>query len=210
MTVSKARVGKPAVIGRPRGFDMEQALNRALEVFWRKGYEGASVSELTAAMGINPPSLYAAFGNKEGLFCKALDRYVETNDEFLREALARPKAKDGITALLAKTAEALTGKSTPRGCLLVQGIAGAGDHAECIRDQLSARRAANEKTVRDRLRRAKEEGELPSSTDPAALARFISTVMQGMAVQAAGGASRKDLEAVAATAMAAWPAKGRR
>jgi AcrR family transcriptional regulator len=208
MAVSKARVGKPAVIGRPRGFDMDQALNRALEVFWRKGYEGASVSDLTAAMGINPPSLYAAFGNKEALFCKALDRYVETHDEFLREALARPKAKDGITALLAKTAEALTDKSTPPGCLLVQGIAGAGDHAERIRDQLSARRAANEKTVRDRLKRAKEEGELPSGADPAALARFISTVMQGMAVQAAGGASRKDLEAVAATAMAAWPAKG--
>jgi hypothetical protein len=111
---------------------------------------------------------------------------------------------------LKKSVEGLTNKTNPPGCLLVQGIAGAGDHAQCIRDQLSAGRATNEKMIRERLKRAKAEGELPARTDPAALARFISTVMQGMAVQAAGGASRKELEAVAATAMAAWPAKGRR
>ncbi len=193
-------------LGRPRNFDMDEALKRALEVFWRKGYEGATICDLTAAMGINPPSLYAAFGNKEGLFRKALDRYTEMHDEVLRGALARPKAKDGIAALLSKTVDALTDKSTPPGCLLVQGIAGAGDHDQCIRDQLSARRAANEKTIRERLKRAKSEGELPASADPAALARFIATVTQGMAVQAAGGASRKELEAVATTAMRAWPA----
>jgi AcrR family transcriptional regulator len=193
-------------LGRPRNFDMDEALKRALEVFWRKGYEAATICDLTAAMGINPPSLYAAFGNKEGLFCKALDRYTEMHDEVLREALARPKAKDGIAALLSKTVDALTDKSTPPGCLLVQGIAGASDHDQCIRDQLSARRAANEKMIRVRLKRAKSEGELPANADPAALARFIATVTQGMAVQAAGGASRKELEAVATTAMRAWPA----
>ena len=190
---------KPATIGRPRAFDVNEALDRALDVFWRKGYEGASICDLTAAMGINPPSLYAAFGNKEELFRKALDRYVEMHDEFLREALGRPKARDGIAALLNKTADALTNKSTPPGCLLVQGIAGAGDHAQCIRDQLSARR----------LKRAKAEGELSANADPAALARFIATITQGMAVQAAGGATRKELEAVAATALAAWPEKPR-
>ncbi|MGE5261655.1 MAG: TetR/AcrR family transcriptional regulator [Actinomycetota bacterium] len=210
MAVSKARAGKPAIVGRPRGFDMDEALDRALDVFWRNGYEGASVSDLTLAMGINPPSLYAAFGNKEQLFRKALDRYMQQHEEFFREALAQPKARDGLAALFSKTAEALTSKTSPRGCLLVQGVAGAGDHAQCIRDQLSAGRAVNEKLIRDRLKRAKAEGELAKSADPAALARFVSTVMQGMAVQAAGGASRKDLEAVAATAMAAWPAKGRR
>jgi AcrR family transcriptional regulator len=160
-------------------------------------------------MGINPPSLYAAFGNKEELFRKALDRYVEMHDEFLREALARPKARDGIAALLNSTAEALTNKSTPPGCLLVQGIAGAGDHVQCIRDQLSGRRAANEKRIRERLKRAKAEGELSANADPAALARFIATITQGMAVQAAGGATRKELEAVATTAMVAWPEKPR-
>jgi AcrR family transcriptional regulator len=192
-------------IGRPRSFDMDQALERALDVFWRKGYEGASICDLTAAMGINPPSLYAAFCNKEGLFRKALDRYTERYDDLFHEALALPKARDGMAALLSKTVDALTDKSTPPGCLLVQGIAGAGDHAQCIRDQLSARRAANEKMIRERLKRAKAEGELPANADPGALARFVATVTQGMAVQAAGGATRKELNAVAATTMAAWP-----
>jgi AcrR family transcriptional regulator len=210
MPASKVHAGKKAIIGRPRGFDMDEALDRALDVFWRKGYEGASICDLTEAMGINPPSLYAAFGNKEQLFRRALDRYTNLHEDFLREALARPKAKDGIAALLAKTVEALTDKSNPPGCLLVQGIAGAGDHAQCIRDELSARRAANEKMIRERLKRAKADGELPESADPAALARFIATVTQGMAVQAAGGATRKDLAAVAQAAMAAWPRKDRR
>ena len=105
---------KAVAIGRPRAFDMDQALNRALDVFWRKGYEGASICDLTAAMGINPPSLYAAFGNKEGLFRQALDRYAATHDVFLQEALALPKVKDCIAALLRRTAEALTDKAAPR------------------------------------------------------------------------------------------------
>ena len=193
-------------IGRPRNFDMDEALDRALDVFWRKGYEGASVSDLTVAMGINPPSLYAAFGNKEGLFRKALDRYTAKHDGFMQEVLARSKARDGIAALLSKTAEALTDKSSPPGCLLVQGIAGAGDHAQCIGNELAARRAAIETMIRERLKRAKAEGELPPNADPTALARFIATVTQGMAVQAAGGASRAELRRVADTAMAAWPA----
>ena len=126
-------------IGRPRNFDMDEALDRALDVFWRKGYEGASVSDLTVAMGINPPSLYAAFGNKEGLFRKALDRYTAKHDDFMQEALAWPKARDGIAALLRKTAEALTDKSSPPGCLLVQGIAGAGDHAQMYRKRIGGK-----------------------------------------------------------------------
>jgi AcrR family transcriptional regulator len=205
MAVSKARAAKPAMIGRPRGFDMDEALNRALDVFWRKGYEGASICDLTAAMGINPPSLYAAFGNKEALFRQALDRYAETKGAFVREALAAPKARDGIAALLHGTARHLTDKCNPPGCLLVQGIAGAGDHAQCIRDELNARRAATQKAMRDRLKQAKDEGELPEDADPAALARYFSTVTQGMAIQAAEGASRKELERVADMALRAWP-----
>ncbi len=189
---------------------MDAALDRALEVFWRKGYEGASICDLTEAMGINPPSLYAAFGNKEQLFRKALDRYTSVHRQYMREVLAKSRARDGIEALLVKTAETLTGKSNPPGCLLVQGIAGAGDHAQCIRDALAEKRAANEKLIRERLKRAKVGGELPAAADPAALARFVSTVMHGMAVQAAGGASRKELMAVVAAAMDAFPGKGRR
>ncbi|HEX7532931.1 MAG TPA: TetR/AcrR family transcriptional regulator, partial [Methyloceanibacter sp.] len=190
----KTKMRKSAVtIGRPRNFDMDEALSRALEVFWRKGYEGATICDLTAAMGINPPSLYAAFGNKEGLFCMALERYADKNEAFLQATLALPKARDGIAALLRGAADSLTDKCNPAGCLLVHGVAGAGEHAECIRQELNARRAASEKVIRERLKRAKAEGELPPSADPAALARFIATVTQGMAVQAAGGASRNEL-----------------
>ena len=192
-------------IGRPRAFDMDQALDRALDVFWRKGYEGASICDLTAAMDINPPSLYAAFGNKEGLFRKAVDRYTARHAGFLQEALALTKAKDCIKALLRRTANSLTDESTPPGCLLVQGIAGAGEHAKCISDELCARRAANEKAIRERLKRAKTEGDLPKDADPSALARFIATVTQGMAVQAAAGASRAELRRVAETALRAFP-----
>lgn len=192
-------------IGRPRTFDMDQALDRALEVFWRKGFEGASICDLTAAMGINPPSLYAAFGNKEALFRRALDRYAETKAGFVREALDKPKARDAVAALLHGTAQHLTDKANPAGCLLVQGIAGAGEHAQCIRDELSARRAASEKAIRERLKRAQTEGDLPADADPASLARFITTVTQGMAIQAASGASRKALDRVVETALCAWP-----
>ncbi len=193
-------------IGRPRTFNKEQALDHALEVFWRKGYEGASICDLTAAMGINPPSLYAAFGNKEALFRQALDRYSETKAGFIREALAAPKARDGIVAIMLGTAHSLADKSSPAGSPRVQGIAGAGDHARCIRDELNARRAVTQKAVRDRLKQAKDEGERPEDADPAALARYFSTVAQGMAIQAAAGASRKDLELIAEMAMRVWPA----
>ncbi len=189
---------------------MDAALDRALDVFWRKGYEGASIGDLTEAMGINPPSLYAAFGNKEELFRKALDRYTSVHGQCLREMLAKPRARDAIETLLLKTAESLTEKANPHGCLLVQGIAGAGDHGQCIRDALAEKRAANERLIRERLKRAKAEGELPQSADPGALARFVATVTHGMAVQAAGGATRRELTAVAETAMAAWPGRDRR
>ena len=169
--IEKMAGDKAVAIGRPRAFDMDQALDRALDVFWRKGYEGATICDLTAAMGINPPSLYAAFGNKEGLFRQALDRYAAMHDVFLQEALALPKVKDCIAALLRRTAEALTDKSSPAGCLLVQGIAGSGEHAKCISDELCARRAANEKAIRERLKRAKDgrrsaEGRRPRRARP--------------------------------------------
>jgi AcrR family transcriptional regulator len=199
-------VGDKAVaIGRPRSFCKDEALDRALEVFWRKGYEGASICDLTSAMGINPPSLYAAFGNKEGLFCRALERYAALHDSFLSEALAQPTAKDCIAALLRGTADSLTDKKNPPGCLLVQGIAGSGEHAQCLRDDLNARRAAKERMIRERLKQAKTKGELPPIADPAALARFVATIIQGMAVQASGGANRADLRRIADTAMLAFP-----
>jgi len=192
-------------MGRPRAFDMDQALDQALHVFWEKGYAGTSITELTGAMGINPPSLYAAFGNKEKLFKKALDRYEDLRDQILEEAFAAPTAREAVTRLLEGTAERLSDKCNPRGCLMVQGALSGGEECEAVKRDLASRRARVEALIRKRLRRAKREGDLPSDADAAALARFVATVMHGMAVQAAGGVAPKELRAIVNTALRAWP-----
>lgn len=194
-------------LGRPRTFDVNEALDRALQVFWRKGYEGSSVADLTEAMGISPPSLYAAFGNKEELFRKVLDRYLEGRTTFWREALEAPTARETIERLLRGMADFLTDKCNPRGCLLVQGALTCGEEADTVRRELTSRRAADELAIRERLRRAKAEGDLPADASPADLARYIAMVLEGMAVQAAGGASRKDLHRVVDLALRAWPSR---
>ena len=192
-------------IGRPRAFDVEQALDRALDVFWRKGYEGATLCDLTAAMGINPPSLYAAFGNKEGLFRKAIDRYWDLQAAARDEALSAPTAREVAERLLKGTAKFLGDPCHPKGCFAVQGALACGADAECVRRELEARRGASQAQIRERLKRAKKDGDLPADADPAALARYLSTVIEGMSVQAASGASRNDLERVAETALRAFP-----
>jgi len=192
-------------IGRPRAFDIDRALDCALKVFWSKGYEGASLSDLTKAMGINRPSLYAAFGDKEGLFRKALDRYSDRSATCFGEALNQPTARAVVERLLQGAAESLSDPRNPRGCLYVQGALACGKDADCIRRELISRRAAGEVEIYQRLKRAKAEGDLPPDSNPADLARFVATVTQGMAVQAAGGATRAELERVAQTALCAWP-----
>jgi AcrR family transcriptional regulator len=192
-------------IGRPRTFDVNQALDRALEVFWRKGYEGATLCDLTAAMGINPPSLYAAFGNKEGLFRQALDRYWGLRTAFWDDALAAPTARAVAETLLRGTAKFLGDPCHPKGCLAVQGALASGGEEDCIRKELEKRRGTSQAEIRERFKRAKREGDLPADADPAVLARFLATVIEGMAVQAASGATRKELERVAETALHAFP-----
>jgi AcrR family transcriptional regulator len=192
--------------GRPREFDLDQALDRALEVFWRKGYEGASISELTEAMGINRPSLYAAFGNKEELFRKALDRYVQGPAAYTYRALDEPTARSVVERLLHDAADALTCPDNPHGCLGVQGALACGDAATSIKEELCARQARWEAALQRRLERAKREGDLSGSANCADLAQFIATIIQGMAVQAAGGATRQELRKVADLALHAWPA----
>jgi len=191
--------------GRPRQFDVDEALERALRVFWRRGYEGATLPELTQAMGIKRPSLYAAFGSKEELFRKALDRYVEGPAAYVREALNEPTARAVAGRLLGGAIDLLTDRRNPRGCLVVQGALACGETAESVRRELAARRVAGEVAVRQRFERARADGDLPAEADPADLARYVVTVMRGMAVQAAGGASREDLRRVAELALRAWP-----
>ncbi|MBA2125490.1 TetR family transcriptional regulator [Hyphomicrobium methylovorum] len=193
--------------GRPREFDTDEALDKALHVFWERGYEGTSLSELTEAMGISRPSLYAAFGNKEDLFRLALDRYARQGPgAALQEALLQPTAKLVVDRLLRSVAIALTDPNNPRGCLAVQGALSCGEASQSIKQELCRRRAEGEKALAERFERAKADGDLPSSLEPAGLARFVMTVTQGMSVQAAGGASRDDLVAVADFALQAWPA----
>jgi AcrR family transcriptional regulator len=192
--------------GRPREFDVDKALDRALRVFWRKGYEGASLSDLTKAMGVNRPSLYAAFGNKEALFKKAIDRYVEGPGAFVRESLQQPTAKAVAEHMFRGTIELVTDSRNPHGCLMVQGALACGDTADCVRREMAKRRDASLTALCKRFERAVSEGDLPSGCNPSDLARFVTTVMHGMAVQAASGASRDELQRAGKIALRAWPA----
>ncbi|MFI2300277.1 TetR family transcriptional regulator [Actinacidiphila glaucinigra] len=148
--------------GRPRAFDVDEVLDRALEVFWRQGYEGTGISDLTRAMGINPPSLYGAFGNKEGLFKRVLDHYADGPARYIREAFAEPDARRVVERLLHGAADATTRPDCPPGCLTVQGGLAASAGSEAARDELTARRAAGEVALRLRLEKARADGELPA------------------------------------------------
>ena len=192
--------------GRPRAFDPDKALDAALRVFWEKGYEGASLSDLTAAMGINKPSLYATFGDKRELFRKVVERYVQTQTPFMQEALEDPSARNGIRRVLNGAADSITHSLNPHGCLLVQGALACGGETDDIKRDLAEKRSGSENLLRNRLLRAQTEGELPPEADPQALSRFYSTVLSGMSVEASGGATRKDLQSVIDLAMNAWPA----
>ena len=192
-------------MGRPREFDVDKALDLALQVFWRKGYEGASMADLTETMGITKPSLYSAFGNKEELFRKALDRYVDGPGGYFQVALAKPTARAVVEHLLYESAAAVTDPNHPPGCLAVQGALSCGDAAESIKQELMSRRAKGEQDLRQRFERAIAEGDLPEGSDAADLAAYLSAILQGMAVQAAGGTAREQLRKIAEMALRTWP-----
>ena len=192
-------------MGRPREFDVDKALDLALQVFWRKGYEGASMADLTETMGITKPSLYSAFGNKEELFRKALDRYVDGPGGYFQVALAKPTARAVVEHLLYESADAVTDPNHPPGCLAVQGALSCGDAAESIKQELMSRRAKGEQDLRQRFERAIAEGDLPEGSDAADLAAYVSAILQGMAVQAAGGTTREQLRRIAEMALRTWP-----
>jgi AcrR family transcriptional regulator len=191
--------------GRPRGFCTETALDRAMTVFWQKGYEGASLADLTEAMQINPPSLYAAFGSKEGLFRAVLGRYDERRKGLMDQVLAAPDAKSVARLFLEGVADfaADTNGRNPPGCLLVQSGLSCSD--QDIPDALAQHRAEKERALRERFERDRREGKLPQSAEPAVLASYLVAMANGMCVQAAAGASATDLRKVADLAVAALP-----
>ena len=196
-----------ATRGRPREFDPEEALSAALAVFWEKGYEGASLAELTDAMGITKPSLYACFGNKEALFHKALDLYERDKLCYMRSALQEPTARGVAERLLRGTLEIQTGGTDPRACLGVISMVACTTQADSIKADVIARRASSDRALVERLERAKAEGDLPAGVEPAALATYLMAMIQGMGVQASGGAGRAQLEQLVETTLAMWPTK---
>lgn len=193
--------------GRPREFDADHALEQALHVFWRTGYEGASMTELTAAMGVNKPSLYATFGNKEELYYKVLDRYAGGPASYLVTYLNEPTASAVIEQMLYKSADAVTSECYPHGCLGLNGALGCSKEAEPIKNELAARRKANEAMLRERLERAKAEGDWPWKSTPARMAKYVMTLTQGIAVQAADGASREELYDIVKTSFSTLAAQ---
>jgi AcrR family transcriptional regulator len=193
--------------GRPREFDPETALAAALQVFWRRGYEGASLAELTDAMGITKPSLYACFGNKEALFRKALDLYERDKLCYVQAAMEAPTAKGVADRLLHGALAIQTGGDDPLGCMGVVASVGSTTHADCIRDEVLARRASSDRAMVERFERAQSEGDLPPGVEPQALACYLSTVVQGMAVQAGAGVPVERLEQLIDTTLAMWPSR---
>jgi len=194
-----------ATMGRPREFDTEKALDKALDVFWRNGYEGTSISELTQAMGISPPSLYAAFGNKEKLFHSALDRYAEVRKQVWAELMKEPTARAMMERLFARVIEFYATESNPNCCMLVKLSTADCDHV--LGEHLRAKRAEAQAMLLERFTKARTDGELPGDIEPSDLAGYFMTVLDGISVRAAAGATAEELHKVANLAMRGWPGK---
>lgn len=194
-----------AGVGRPREFDVEEALSAALKVFWRKGYDGASLTDLTEAMGITRPSLYCAFGNKEALFKKALDLYEREKLSFVDQALQAPTGREAIERFLNNACDLYAEDPGTPGCMGVNSVLSCqGSASESVRQELIDRGLDVQSRLRARLEQAKANGEL-GDADPATLALYIITVGQGIALQAGVGAKRQALKQVVATALEAVP-----
>lgn len=194
--------------GRPRGFDREQALETAMHLFWQRGYEATSISELTAAVGVSAPSLYAVFGSKEDLFRAALQRYLEQFRRERGQLLATPglSARAAFEALFEAIADGFGGCPARSGCMLVAAeTGGLGEAAAHLREVLGAHRAGIEAGFRQRIERGQREGDVAAGVDAAALAKFLSTVVQGLSIQARDGAGAQSLREVLRTALRAWP-----
>jgi len=195
--------------GRPREFDRDQALARAIAVFWSKGYEAASLADLTKAMGINPPSLYAAFGDKENLFIEAVHRYHENVRQSCPYA-GEPTARDAVARLLTELATLFTDRSHPAGCLAVMAMVTSSTSSARLQRMLADERATAKARLRERIQRGLKEGDLPRDTDISALTEFYVAVIMGMSLSAREGATRKALLTMVETAMRAWPASPKR
>ena len=191
--------------GRSRTFDTDAALERAVDLFARQGYEGTSISQLTRAMGLTPPQLYRAYGNKRKLFELVIERYGEHRRPYMNDVMSQPTAHQAARRFLEGAAEHDTRPGHPRGCLSVQGLLASSPEDQHAADALARVRDTNQAAIQRRLQRAVVDGDLPTDSDTATMARYLSTVSQGISVQASGGASRRSLLAIVDLALAAIP-----
>lgn len=203
-TVTQADVPAHKPRGRPRSFDRDAALAAALDVFWEKGFEAASISDLTQAMGINPPSLYAAFGDKEALFLAAVESYLGARRDSC-PYYAEPTARKAIERLLTYMAHELTESCHPLGCMMMMASATAGSASPALQKTLAEHRAWGRERLRLRIRKGIADGDVPAGADAGALADFYSTILTGMSMQARDGTTRKSLLATVERAMQLFP-----
>jgi AcrR family transcriptional regulator len=194
-----------AVRGRPREFDVEEALASALRVFWEKGYDGASMTDLTDAMGITRPSLYAAFGNKEELFKRALDLYETEKLAYVKSALDAPTARGVAQRLLEGTIANITSECP--GCLGVIASVSCRSPTSPIQKDVKALAQSTRNAMIERMQRAIDEGDFSAPVEAEAMTQYLMAVLQGMAVQAGAGIGRDQLELVAAATLTAWPGR---
>lgn len=182
-------------VARPRTFDRETALDSAVDVFWEHGYEGASLTQLCAAMGINKPSLYAAFGDKRRLFEEVVERYVEEGPAWGQAALDLPSVADAVSTYLHRTVDAITRAGRPHGCLVVQSAGKCSPASSPVREHVAAARAAGLSRIRDRLDRARAENDPALTGNPATLTVLVASIAEGMAVRADDGTPADELHA---------------
>lgn len=191
--------------GRPREFDRDTALRAAMLVFWRQGYEGASLADLTEAMGISKPTLYAAFVDKEGLLREALHMYLDLRAKDYTAALKRSTVKEVAEAWLRLTGGVRKEADVPPGCLTVQGALVGSQASRVIQDELASIRNEGTRQLERRFERAKREGDLPGTWEPGPLAQYLSALASGLAVQSSGGVSPEVLNEAVDQVMANWP-----
>src|SRR5688572_2041236 len=199
------KVDQISARGRPREFCVDEALAKALRVFWSKGYEGASLTDLTEAMGITRPSLYAAFGNKESLFRKALDLYEREKLAYVGQALAQPTARAVAETMLRGAVDNVMSCDEPHGCLRVIASVTCGPEAESIRAEVMERGKVVHQEIINRFERAKAEGDLPAHVDVVGLTDLLKALFQGISIQAGSGATREELDRLVDTGLMMWP-----
>ena len=189
------------VKGRPRGFDEEQAIDSAMRVFWEKSYEGATMADLTEATGLNRSSIHAAFGSKEGLFLKVVERYWEGPLSHIPKALAEPALPGVVEALIRGAVNFLSTRGNPKGCLSIQGALVCGTNGERVMQIMAERRNSTVSMIKKRIQQAQREGELRGEVNAADYARYIAAVMAGLVVQSLNGANRAELTRLADIAL---------